>query len=245
MGMYGRLRHIPPAELAAAKKNPAAFYRELFGITGEAKPGEDAFKNALGLQMGKALRTSGGGAQLRQMPEVKRVLEAAATGKSASLEDQQAMVAKFMEILQKAKFRPDFSALTSTLPQKTKVPDGLSLEKSWHSLHFLLTGKVWEAGDGPLGSVMLGGTELPDSENVMGYGPAKYFSAAEVKKISKALDAYPIEECARDFDEAAAEQAKIYCPSHAPEELVFYFTSVRDYYREAVKSGHAMLTWIE
>ena len=245
MGMYGKLRHLTPAELASAKKKPAEFYRKLYGIEDKAKPSQGAFQQVLGSQMGRALRDSGGAEQLREMPEVKRVLEAAAAGKAASEDDQKVMVAKFMDLLQKANFHPDFSALTSTLPRKMKAPEGLELEKSWHCLHFMFTGKVWDKGDGALGSVMLGGTELPDVEKVMGYGPAKYFSPAEVKKISKALDAYPIAEQAAKFDVAAAEAAEIYCPNFGAEELTYYFGLLRDYYREAASQGHAMLTWIE
>src|SRR5271163_2074263 len=54
--------------------------------------------------------------------------------------------------------------------------EGLTLEKSWHCLHYLLTGTAWETGT-VLGKTILGGTEIgPD----MGYGPARYLVPNEV-----------------------------------------------------------------
>jgi hypothetical protein len=40
-------------------------------------------------------------------------------------------------------------------------PDVLGLEKSWHGLHFLLTGDAW-MGDPPLNFLTMGGEEVGD-----------------------------------------------------------------------------------
>src|SRR5215831_2317265 len=60
----------------------------------------------------------------------------------------------------------------------------LSLDKAWHGLHFLLCGQP-EPTAGPLGSVILGGTEIGDDD--LGYGPARYFEPSEVGEIAAAL----------------------------------------------------------
>src|SRR5207244_2120210 len=117
--------------------------------------------------------------------------------------------------------------------------------KSWHCLHFLLSGKVWETGEEPIEQTLLGGAELPDTERIMGYGPVRYLEPGQVKKITAALESYPIERKALKFNPSAAAAAQIYCPNHSPEELVHYFTLVKDYYREAVSKKYAMLIWIE
>ena len=40
---------------------------------------------------------------------------------------------------------------------------------------------------------VLGGVEISDAEAVMGYGPVRYLEPGEVKKITAALESYPIE----------------------------------------------------
>ena len=62
----------------------------------------------------------------------------------------------------------------------------VSLEKSWHGLHFLLTGDAWEA-DGPLSFILAGGTEIAESDS--GYGPARCFSPNETAQIHQHVSA--------------------------------------------------------
>ena len=48
----------------------------------------------------------------------------------------------------------------------------LDVDKSWHAIHFVLTGQVWDAPDDELLShVVMGGQPLEDMD--MGYGPAR------------------------------------------------------------------------
>jgi hypothetical protein len=60
----------------------------------------------------------------------------------------------------------------------------VSLEKSWHGLHYLLTGDAMEES-GPLAFLLAGGTEVPDADS--GYGPARIFSPAETGEVNAAL----------------------------------------------------------
>src|SRR5207302_6195207 len=55
--------------------------------------------------------------------------------------------------------------------------DALDIDKSWHLIHFLLTGDTW-GGDYPLVNVVLGGTELSGTD--AGYGPFRYLVHDEV-----------------------------------------------------------------
>ncbi|MER7284053.1 DUF1877 family protein [Dactylosporangium sp. NPDC000244] len=44
-----------------------------------------------------------------------------------------------------------------------EMPDPeLDLDKSWHGIHFLLTGTAWEVGDGA-GAAVLGGGEIGEA----------------------------------------------------------------------------------
>lgn len=239
MGMYAKLRHVTVTELKAVKKKPAKFYRDLYGLKGKV-PDRSTLLRDLGQQLGAAIIASPFGKELTEMPETRRVADAMLQHRAPDLADQQAAAQKMMELLPKINFRPTFSHM---LPNVIEVPQGLELEKSWHCLHFMFSGKVWEAGNAPIEKAILGGTEIPDAEGVMGYGPARYLERGDVQKIAAALGRYPIKRKAFSFDTSAAKAAKIYCANHRPEELVHYFNLLKEYYREAVSVRHAMLLW--
>lgn len=244
MGMRAKLRHVSMKELGAAKKEPAKFYRSLYGLKGKPAA-KNVMMQSLGAQIGEALKASAQGKEFTDLPEARRIAEAKLQGRAPDPADQQVVAQKMMELLPKINFRPDFSAFLQAQPKTTKIPEGMELEKSWHCLHFLISRKVWETSEEPIEKAILGGAEIPDTEHVMGYGPVRYLEPGEVKKITAALERYPIQQKASKFSSDAAEDAKIYCPNHTAEELVHYFNLVKNYYREAVSEKHAMLIWIE
>lgn len=82
----------------------------------------------------------------------------------------------------------------------------LDLHKTWHGLHFLLTGSVSE-GESPLGFLLIGGREL---EVDLGYGPPRIFAAEEVKRIAAALASVSTDELLERLDPSACEAAEIY-----------------------------------
>lgn len=58
------------------------------------------------------------------------------------------------------------------------------LDKAWHGIHYLLTQTAWE-GEEPLNLLISGGMLVGEID--IGYGPARAFTAAEVKAIRQAL----------------------------------------------------------
>lgn len=80
----------------------------------------------------------------------------------------------------------------------------LDLEQAWHAIHFLLTGSAWD-GKPPLNFVATGGKELGD-----GYGSPRALSAAQVKKLSAAIDRYPTDTLLKRFDPKALSAADVY-----------------------------------
>ena len=60
-----------------------------------------------------------------------------------------------------------------------------SLEKDWHSLHYILNGTA-EGGDGPLANTVLGGKEISDLDQSKDQ-PMRYLTPAQVKAVAKAL----------------------------------------------------------
>jgi hypothetical protein len=118
----------------------------------------------------------------------------------------------------------------------------LSLEKSWHVLHYLLTGEAEEAPP-PLGNAILGGTEIGGD---LGYGPARFLSPQQVREVAAALATISKVDLAKRFDLDAMIKAHIY-PCRDEDELEMaqhHFEHLSPYYADAAKNGNAMLLYI-
>src|ERR1700722_13336400 len=113
----------------------------------------------------------------------------------------------------------------------------LKLEKSWHTLHYLLTGSA-EPVDTCLGKAILGGAEIgPD----LGYGQARLLSLEEVGQVAEALAQLSKEDLAQRFNLSEMEAANIYaCDSEEGLELAqAYFEQVTHFYAQAAATGNA------
>ena len=77
----------------------------------------------------------------------------------------------------------------------TATSTGVCLEKSWHGLHYLLTGEVWQ-GRGPLAFLLVGGEQLGDDEE----SPLRWFTAEDTIEIDRTLSAVTDEELWSRFD---------------------------------------------
>ena len=127
----------------------------------------------------------------------------------------------------------------------------LDLGKSWHLLHYLLTGSAKEASP-PLGNAILGGRPIgPD----MGYGPARFLTPQEVREVAIALWEITADQLASRFDLAAIVRAGIYTYGGVPPsededvdeintEYLATYLSLGDYYNGAAESGNGMLLYI-
>lgn len=82
----------------------------------------------------------------------------------------------------------------------------VDLDKSWHGVHFLLTGTDWDAST-PLGMAVLGGRPVGED---LGYGPPRLLEAAEVQAVAQALAQVDQDTLARDYAPARFVQADIY-----------------------------------
>ena len=81
------------------------------------------------------------------------------------------------------------------------------LDKPWHGIHYLLTGKSDESGT-PLEFLVAGGTLVGDED--VGYGPPRVFTAAETRAIAGALAAITDDELRSRFAPDAMMRAEIY-----------------------------------
>jgi hypothetical protein len=127
-----------------------------------------------------------------------------------------------------------------------EAPDALDLDKSWHLIHFLLTGTSW-GGDGSLAAAILGGEALEETD--AGYGPFRYILPGDVKTISVALDEVEAEKLWAKFDADEVAAAEIYpSPWTGGEEdqqyVVQNFNDLKSFYRETAAAGSGLLLYI-
>jgi len=123
----------------------------------------------------------------------------------------------------------------------------LSLEKAWHGVHYLLAGGA-EPGPELRSQAVLGGVELGDNpEGFSGYGPARYFRAAQVRELSEELRRPEVEsEAVARFDPARMSQLQIYPGWRDAEQdkewVMEAFHRLRDFYSSAAAQGRAIIT---
>jgi hypothetical protein len=125
----------------------------------------------------------------------------------------------------------------------------LDVDKSWHAIHYVLTG-TRSAGEAPLNFVATGGTPIGDLD--VGHGPVRSFTVKEVRQIADALAALPPQKFSQRFDPAALRSADIYPPiwDRPPHEddtrgyVVEYYDTLRSFVTDAARKGEAMLAFI-
>ena len=119
----------------------------------------------------------------------------------------------------------------------------LPLEKSWHGLHFALTGECWE-GEPSLNFLLAEGTPVGED---FGYGPARLFDAAAVAEIHRALERFTDADFQRGFDleRMAAEEVYPAIWDEPRDELLeeygSYLNVLRQGIRTAAEAGDAIL----
>jgi len=127
-----------------------------------------------------------------------------------------------------------------------ELPRSLDLDKAWHLIHFLLTGEAW-GGDGPLGQVVLGGKELPDTD--AGCGPFRTLDPQEVREISEALASPDAQSLWLRFDPASAEAAQIYPQGWVGDDIereygCQNYEALRLFFAASAADGDALLMYI-
>lgn len=126
--------------------------------------------------------------------------------------------------------------------------DGRSvdLDKSWHGLHWLLTGDVGPTAD-PLGDAIMGGEPIGED---LGMGPGRLVVAQRVAEVAAALDMVTAESLRARLDSEAMNEAGVYPDGIWDEADIFddylwsNFEDLRVFYRAAAAAGHAVIQTI-
>lgn len=123
----------------------------------------------------------------------------------------------------------------------------IDVDKAWHGIHFLLTGKA-DGGVGPAGLAILGGEPIGDD---VGFGPARLLLPNEVRSVSSALTALDIETLRSRYIPGDMAKADIYPTEiweregdEAFDYLVKNYRSLVKFYADAASRGDGILLWL-
>lgn len=123
-------------------------------------------------------------------------------------------------------------------------PRSLKLEKSWHGLHFLLTGTCWE-GDPPLDFLLHGGQSIYAG---MGEDAPRLFRPVEVQMLDKVLAGISNATFWSRFDRARMRKLNIYPvqdwdepEADLREHYVASFRALKRLIHDASASGMGLL----
>lgn len=121
----------------------------------------------------------------------------------------------------------------------------LDIDKSWHLIHFLLTGELW-GGKPPLCNVVLGGKPIGDVD--VGYGPARYLTPAQVDEVHVALSSMTPDDLWARGDRKAMQNPEIYPGWTGNEEDREYVTTnfamVKSFFEDAAEDHDAVILYI-
>ena len=237
MSMNATFVQVEEAELARMKANPD-LAETLFQDDAVMPP----VFTALSKTMQERVRTAGpqlmADALSRMDPALRKQIEDS-LGRTMAAMSGGAGGAEILKMMQERGARREGGA--SLAGQRAT----LSLDKEWHGVHYVLCGQV-EPGASLLSQAVLGGVDLgDDDEGFSGYGPARYFSVAQVAEIARALGGTEVEaEAAARFDAERMVQLQIY-PGWRRSDLdgvMDAFRRLRDFYSDAAGKGRAIVT---
>jgi Domain of unknown function (DUF1877) len=131
-------------------------------------------------------------------------------------------------------------------PDDGEPPHYIDLDKSWHGVHYLLTGQS-QGGPEPQSLAVFGGEEFGPE---IGYGPARFLTADQVQEMADALARLPAEVLAKRFNPEDMAAKEIYPDviwlRDGPRALDYAlegYQRLQAFYRDAAARGEAVLQW--
>lgn len=125
----------------------------------------------------------------------------------------------------------------------------LDIDKSWHAIHFTLTGCAYDGEeDDPLSYLVFGGE--PVNEEDMGYGPARLFPKEKTAQLSEALKQWDKTAFRKKFNVADMFEHDIYPVMSGEDDADFFtyvwacFDAVKEFFQKAAEESQSVLTFI-
>jgi len=121
--------------------------------------------------------------------------------------------------------------------------EGIYMGKTWHLLHYLITGTE-EGEEFPLAYAVMVGHPVEG----LG-GEFCWLTPEELKDVARALDNLSKEDLRKRSNKDSMSKADIYkypkgLTKKQLEEVMVYFNKLKEYYKDAAKKGNAMLRLI-
>lgn len=124
----------------------------------------------------------------------------------------------------------------------------LDMDKTWHAIHFILTGCAYDVDEEiVLSSLVLGGTPVGED---MGYGPVRLITKEEVVQLVEALKEWDEKAFRENFNVEDMIANKIYPVMDNEDEEDFftyvwgYFVELKEFFLEAAEEGLNILAFI-
>jgi hypothetical protein len=144
--------------------------------------------------------------------------------------------------------RPSKSKTAATLELATNEGMRCDLDKSWHGIHYLLTGTAWE-GTPPLDFLVDGGEQVGQIDPE--HGPVRAFRNEQVRAIYDAVSVMGPYELRKRFNSRDMAAKEIYPDiwTKSPDEdslryLMDNLDRLRGYLRETLDSGFGVLVFL-
>ena len=121
--------------------------------------------------------------------------------------------------------------------------DFLDVDKSWHAIHFLLTGSVKE-GEPPLSWVVFAPTEIGAD---LGHGRARLLMPDQVLEVSKALTPIVADKLKKKCDWTVMNDSQIYPQgwrSGDQDYIAENYTQLRKFYDSAARRHMGVVHWL-
>ena len=125
----------------------------------------------------------------------------------------------------------------------------LDIDKTWHAIHFILTGRKYDGEEGNILSQLIFG-ESPVNDDDLGYGPAMLNPKETVAQIADALNGWEKEDFRAKFHIQDMIENEIYPVMEDEEEEEFftyvweYFVLLKEFYQQAAGEGLHVLKFI-
>lgn len=125
----------------------------------------------------------------------------------------------------------------------------LDIDKSWHAIHFTLTGCAYGGEEGDILSNLVFGGE-PINEKDMGCGPARLFTKEKTAQLSEALKKWDKTAFCKNFNVADMLEHDIYPVMSGEDDADFFtyvwtcFDALKEFFQKAAEERQSVLTFI-
>lgn len=122
----------------------------------------------------------------------------------------------------------------------------MDLEKSWHGIHFILSGSDAE-GNPPLDFLLCGGRYIGDID--VGYGPARALTSSELANVNMALEHIDTDEFKSRYNPESMSANNIYPAVWDRKEeydenleyMLGYYVAMKDFINDICKKGEGVI----